>query len=397
METIIIRRAILLIFGLVLLVGCRNASQEGTSPVSPDDLMAPTLDANQAAIEIEGNLVPESVVNLAFAIPGTVQELLVTEGDSVAEGQLIATLNDRQQAEAAVAASELELLMAQHDLQALRDNHATVLAEALLVLASNRQEVKDAEQMLDSLTGERLEIDIATAKAQLILATDSLEAAEDAFAEVEAEAEDNPTRARLQLGLAEARRTHDEAVRLLDDLQGEGYTFQLRQAEDMLQAAQDQLALTEERYDELSLGPDPDALALAEARIATAEAGLSAAQGGLAQYELRTPMAGTLVGLAVDAGEQVAAGQPVGQVADLSAWIVETLDLTEFDVVSVDPAQSVLVKADALPDVTMTGTVLSIAASPKVVRGDVTYVARVRLDTTDPRLKWGMTVLVEFP
>jgi HlyD family secretion protein len=83
-------------------------------------------------------------------------------------------------------------------------------------------------------------------------------------------------------------------------------------------------------------------------------------------------------------------------VADLSAWIVETLDLTEIDVVSIDPAKSVLVTADALPDVTMTGTVLSVADVPRDVRGDVTYVARVSLDTIDPRLRWGMTVLVEF-
>lgn len=396
MEKVTFRRVAVFMFSLALLIGCQNNSQEEVSPISPDDIRESALADNQAPIEIEGNLVPRSVVNLAFAIPGTVQELLVTEGDRVAEGQLIAKLGDRRQAEAAVAAAELELLMAQQDLQALGDNHATFLAEALLMLTSNRQEVKDAEQLLDSLTGERLEIDIAAAEAQLILATDRLEAAEDDFAEVEDEAENDPARARLVLGLAEARRTNEEAVRLLDDLQGEGYTFRLRQAEDRLQALQDQLALAEERYDELSLGPDPDALALAEARVAAAEAGLAAAQGGLAQYELRVPMAGTVVGLAVNAGEQVAAGQPIGQVADLSAWIVETLDLTEIDVVSIDPAKSVLVTADALPDVTMTGTVLSVADVPRDVRGDVTYVARVSLDTIDPRLRWGMTVLVEF-
>ena len=396
MDNVTFRRVVVFMFSLALLIGCQNNSQDETSPISPDDIRESALADSAASIEIEGNLVPRSVVNLAFAIPGTVQELLVTEGDSVAEGQLIAKLGDRQQAEAAVAASDLELLMAQQDLQALGDDHATFLAEALLMLTASRQEVKNAEKLLDSLTGESLEIDIAAAEAQLTLATDRLEAAEDDFADVEDEAENDPARARLALGLAEARRSHEEAVRLLDDLQGEGYTFRLQQAEDRLQAVQDQLALAEERYDELSLGPDPEALALAEARVAAAEARLSAAQAGLAQYELRVPMAGTVVGLAVNAGEQVAAGQPVGQVADLSTWIVETLDLTEIDVVSIDPAESVLVTVDALPDVTMTGTLLSVSDVPRDVRGDVTYVARVSLDTTDPRLRWGMTVLVEF-
>jgi multidrug efflux pump subunit AcrA (membrane-fusion protein) len=396
MDKMIIRRAILLIFSLALLTGCQNDSQEETSTISPEDIRVSALAESEGPIVIEGNLVPKSVVNLSFAIPGSIQKVFVTEGESVADGQLLAAIGDRQQAEAVVAASELELLMAQQDLQALRDNHAAQLTEVYLALVSSRQDVKDAEQLLDQLTGEVLEIDIAAAEAQLILASDSLEAAEDDFAEVEDEDEDNPARANLQLRLAEARRAYDAAVRLLDDLQGDGYAFRLQQAEDMLQVAQDQLALAEERYDEVSMGPDPDALALAEARVATAVANLTAAQGGLEQYELRAPMAGRVVGLALKVGELVTAGQPVGQVVDLSAWLVETLDLTEFDVVSIDPTGSVLVTADALPEVTMTGTVLSIDDVPRAVRGDVTYVARVRLDTTDPRLRWGMTVLVEF-
>lgn len=396
MKTIIIQRTILTIFSLIILTGCQDESEEGTEPVSPDDLMASAVTESEASIVIEGNIVPKSVVNLSFAIPGTVQELSVNDGDPVAKGQLMASLADRHQAEAAVAASELELLMAQQDLQTLRDNHSTFLAEAFLLLTSNRQEVEDAKELLDSLTGERVKIDVDAAEAQLILATESLEAAEEDFAEVEDEDEDDPARARLQLRFAEARRNYDEVVRLLDDLQGEGYAFRSQQAEDMLQSALDHLALAEERFNELSLGPDPDALALAEARVTASKARLAASQDGLAQYELRAPMAGTVVGLTVNAGEQVAAGQPVGQVVDMSVWIVETMDLTEFDVVSIDATQTVLVTADALPDLTMAGTLLSIADSPKAVRGDVTYVARIRLDTSDPRLRWGMTVLVEF-
>ncbi len=396
MKTTIGRSAIFFVFSLLLLTGCQGDSQESPSPVSPEDIMASRLAESSGPVDIEGNVVPASVVNLSFAIPGAVQEVFVSEGESVAEGQLLATNGDRRQAEAALAASELELLSAQQDLQALHENQAALLTEAFLTLVSARQDVRNAEQLLEQLTGEVLDNEIAAAEAQLILAADGLEAAEDDFAEVEDDDEDDPTRARLQLALAEARRTQDEVLLLLDDLQGEGYTFRLQQAEDMLQAARDHLALAEERYDELSVDLDPDRLALAESRLAAAEATLDAAEAGLAQNELRAPMAGTVVGFAIKAGEQVAAGQPVGQVADLSAWIVETLDLTEFDVVSIDPDQSVLVTADALPDITMTGTILSVANVPRDVRGDVTYVARVRLDTTDPRLRWGMTVLVEF-
>lgn len=396
MKTDFLRRAIFLLFALSLLIGCRNDAPEEASPISPEDLGERALTESDGPIDIEGNLVPGASVSLSFSLPGSVHEVLVREGESVAAGQVLARLGDRRQAEAGVAASELELLVAQQDLQAVRDNHAAVLNQALLALIASRQDVEDAQRVLDAITGARLENAIASAEARLVLASDNLEKAEDAFSGFENEDEADPTRASFQLRLAEARQAHDEAVRLLDDLQGDGYAFRLRQAQDTLLGAQDQLSLAEEHYADVSAGPDSSALALAEARIAAAEAGLAAAQAGLEQHELRAPLAGTVVELGLTVGEQVAAGQPVVRVADLSEWLVETIDLTEIDVVSIDAAQPVRVTPDALPDVTMTGTILSIANVPREVRGDVTYVARIRLDTVDPRLRWGMTVLVSF-
>jgi hypothetical protein len=44
----------------------------------------------------------------------------------------------------------------------------------------------------------------------------------------------------------------------------------------------------------------------------------------------------------------------------------------------------------------MKGTVVQISQSSFVQSGDVIYTVRIQADEVDPRLKWGMTVEVNF-
>jgi len=75
---------------------------------------------------------------------------------------------------------------------------------------------------------------------------------------------------------------------------------------------------------------------------------------------------------------------------------VETSDLTELEVVKIDPDQPVQLAPDALADLTLTGQVERIRDDYSEKAGDVLYTVRVRLDDPDPRLRWGMTVNAEF-
>jgi HlyD family secretion protein len=79
--------------------------------------------------------------------------------------------------------------------------------------------------------------------------------------------------------------------------------------------------------------------------------------------------------------------------ADFSTWLVETTDLTELDVAAVAVGTPAEARADALPDVTLRGTVSEVAAVAQEVRGDTTYRVTIRLDETgDAPLRWGLTV-----
>jgi multidrug resistance efflux pump len=131
-------------------------------------------------------------------------------------------------------------------------------------------------------------------------------------------------------------------------------------------------------------------------RIQSAEAALAAAEAALADLDLVATINGSVVKLDLIAGEQVTPGTPVVQLADFSQWYVETDNLTEIDVVNVSTDQAVSIVPDALPDVQLSGKVESIGDVYEEKRGDVTYTARILVNEVDPRLRWGMTVVVTF-
>jgi multidrug resistance efflux pump len=295
-----------------------------------------------------------------------------------------------------VSISGLKNLAAQQALQEIYDNQETVKNGAFISLQTARQAEWDAQRYLDSITGDQLQNEISGTEAQLVIAENNLDNAIDNFKEYEDEPETDTTRAFYQVQLSEAQRAYDEVVRQLDNLQGDGYTFILQQAQDGLNSAKIQRVLAEERYADISQGPEAATLELANARVAAAESNLTAAQALLEQYELRAPASGTLVESNLNVGELVTMGQPVAKWADLSEWYVETTDLTEIDVVNIDVGQAVEVTADAIPDVRMNGTVVAIRDTFQEVRGDVTYISRIMLEDAVPELRWGMTVLVNF-
>lgn len=152
----------------------------------------------------------------------------------------------------------------------------------------------------------------------------------------------------------------------------------------------------EDRYAELQGGPDPDLLEAAQARLDAAKAALTAAQDALDNSELRAPFAGVVADLRIKEGEQAGPGQVAAVLADFSGWVVETDNLTEIEVVKISEGQKVEVVLDALPDVTLHGTVKTISPVFEEKRGDITYTVTIALDDGDPKMRWGMTAVTTF-
>jgi RND family efflux transporter MFP subunit len=97
----------------------------------------------ETGVIAEANLVPVKYSALRFAMPGLVDEVAVSEGEAVEEGQLLARLGNIEPLEAQLLAADLAVLEAEQQLEELEkyrtDEDALELAEAALDLAKGQQ------------------------------------------------------------------------------------------------------------------------------------------------------------------------------------------------------------------------------------------------------------------
>jgi HlyD family secretion protein len=375
---------------LLLLTGCQINTQAAQEPTQ-----IPVV-TGESGVTVEGKLVPTEHVQLSFNLPGMISEVLAEEGDIVEEGQVIARLDQRPRLASAVAAAELEVVTAQQALKTLQENSAVTRAAAQQRVASARDAVRYAERYLNNLNSGSRGTDIDKAEANVVLLKDRLDKAREDYAPYENKPEDNVKRATYLSRMADAQRKYDDAVLLLNNLEGTPGDIDLAVAEANLSLAQAELALAEADYEEVKTGPDPDDLQTAQARLAAAQAAWTAAQASLADSELVSPFSGTLVRLDLKAGEQAVPGRTVAVLADFTGWVVETEDLNEMEVPAIQEGQSVVLIPDALPELELDGQVESISQIYEEKLGDVTYTSRIALAENDPRLRWGMTIKVRF-
>ncbi len=298
------------------------------------------------------------------------------------------------------------------DLAPCRTTDAVHLGQSIEQWQTN---VRDAETNLAEaeLNLEKARQDNANAVAEAEIAAQEIQTSRDisrtnnsnAISDAnDAIGDANEHLADMQEELAEARA----------DLEAErnyvATDIRLSQTEADIEVAKAQIADAIHRIDELNAGPEADDVALVEARIETAkvrlatsesrlitgEANLAAAKANLADLELVAPIGGTVTNLSLKVGEQVAPGAPALTVADISDWVVETENLTEIEVPSVTVGQEVTIVPDALPDLELAGVVESIDNNFVERAGDITYTVNIKITESDPRLRWGMTVVVTF-
>jgi HlyD family secretion protein len=168
----------------------------------------------------------------------------------------------------------------------------------------------------------------------------------------------------------------------------------------------------------------PADVAVQDAVVAGAQNGVADAQTALDNTVLRAPIAGTVsavngavgdfiaaaggaTGLAPGSDARIpeavgtasAAGAATGGTAAGGAFItlndLQTFQLVvpfeESDAAQIAPNQPVDVSVDAVPDLTVPGTVVAVAPTADQVSGVVSYYATIVLNQTDPQLKDGQT------
>ena len=371
---------LLLIFALT---ACANGQVE-----TPES--APTVVPSNAVIA-EGKIKPERAVNLSFQARGIVEQVNVKIGDRVREGDALARLANAAQAEAGLAAANLELLNAQQALDALNRTGGVNLAASWTAYMDAQKVRAEAQKKWNDLNPRDIQKRIDDQQATVNDRKQDLEDAQGEFDKYKDLDKDNAKRKTAEDKLRAAQKDYDNAVAELEKIQRESDA--VRAALDAALAAE---AEAKYQYELSSDGVNKDQLALAEARLENAKAQVAAAEANLSNYILTAPFDGVVMDVGVSVGEQVGAESRAVSVADPSSWIIETTDITELEVVDIEVGQNVTFTADALPGVTMKGVVSEISQSSFIQGGDVIYTVRIEAQDVDPRVKWGMTVEVTF-
>ena len=317
-------------------------------------------------------------------------------GDKITAGQVLVTLEGSEKYAAAIAAANLELLAAQQASANLNENAGQARALAQQNLANAAKALSDAQD--ERYRKNLAKVSQATldqVQADLIIAKDVLKKAQENYDDFVNRPENDLMRAQAFSRLAAAQQKVDQIQWNLDWLLSRPDTLEVDQADAAIVVAEANLAEAQRQYDRLQNGPNPDALALVQARVANAQAQLAANQSALANLELKAPFAGTVTEVITHSGEWIIPGQPVLVIADLDHLRVETTDLSERDIPQVKEGQTVLVTIKALNQ-SVKGSVSSIASLANTLGGDVVYKTTIDLDEPTPGLRAGMSVEVEF-
>lgn len=332
-------------------------------------------------VSAAGSISPQQRLALFFPLPGVVAEVLVEQGDSVQEGQVLARLETE----------ELEL--------ALRDAE---LALALQQIA------------LDALTAAPREVDVEGAEAAVYAAGARLALAQeppDPSSERIALLQVELARNRLwqaQLQRDQARLASDFGLPLGGQLaQAEAAVsqaeYEVRIAEQQLAQAQNPtpnntdiaaaraaLVSAQAALERLLEGPSERDVEIVSAQLQSAHLAVELGRHQLEQAVLTAPFDGVVAQVNLTAGEPPPAAAPAVELIDPGSYYID-LAVDEIDIAQVAVGQRVEIILDALPDQPVVGTVTRVDSVATELGGIVTYGVRVTLGETDVPVRVGMS------
>ncbi len=373
------------------------ANQQSATPSGSAIVTTATIAPIKADNRViaEGSLVPVQYANLSFDTTGIVTDVLVSEGQNVQAGDVLARLAGSEKLSAAVSAAQLDLLTAQQALDTLNTNAALALSQARLDLVVAKKKADDAEKtrsVKNYIPGDNKSID--NARNEYTIAKHDADDAQAYYDTLKNLPSDNINRAYAYQMLQQAIYRSNVAAAQLNYLSNKPPQQEIDEADAKLQVAKDELALAQKKVDELSIGPDPDELALDQLNIKNAQAKLDNAKKDLTSLELRAPFSGTIVKLNLREGEFQNPGQNGVTLADLTKWQVETNNLTEQMVTRMNASDPASIVFDAIPEQKFSGKVSYIRNLGVSQQGDITFLTIITLDQVDQRLRWNMTATV---
>ena len=163
----------------------------------------------------------------------------------------------------------------------------------------------------------------------------------------------------------------------------------IKQKEDAIIDADRAIAEKTESLRKLNEGADPLDIQSQELAVMQREHALADAQEQLKEYVIHAPFGGDIAALPVKINDLLSPSNVAATL--ITRQRIAELSLSEVDVAHVKRTQKVTLSFDAIPDMTISGTVSDIDVVGTVSQGVVTYVVKVSFDTQDERVKPGMS------
>lgn len=337
-----------------------------------------------AQVGATGSVHANQAATLVFQTTGTVDEVKVAAGDSVAKGEILATL-ERTSLGANVILAQADLVAAERALEELQTS-ATAKAQAELAMANAEKALKDEEyRWRVQQEGNRASPEtIRDAKAKLVLAEDDV----DRYKAMYDRASGDSAKALAQVNLTAAQQRRDAALRNLNWYLGKPTDNDQAILDAKLAVAKAQLEDAVRAWERVKDGPNADDVSAAQARVDAARASVEL---GL----ITAPFEGTVTFVKVKPGDIVTLGSPAFGLADLTRLFVD-VDIPEVDIDRIRLGQDVSLTFDSVPNNLYTGVVTDVGRVGTSVQGVVNFEVEVEVLKPDASIKPGMTAAVNI-
>lgn len=377
---------------LILIVAGCSLSQ--STQAASEAAVTPVVRAN--VVVAEGHLEPITSTWLSFQASGRVEKVLVKEGQTVKAGQALVQLEGSDRAQADLTAAQSELFLAQQNLNDAKNSSSMKSAAELAVANAQRAYNNALDRYWDRNDPQGTNEQIALYEAKVTMAQDKVDTLQDRLDGMGEVDDSDVGKAKVIADLNQAKIDLDNIKKLRDYYVDTPDSIDVNILQGELDTAKAKLDDALRDLNRLKDGPSKESLAALQAAADGARARAEDAQWAYDQLVLTAPYAGTFVQCDLTPGEFVTVGQKAALVADFSSWLVETDDLDENETAQIDPAQPVSITADALPGEEFNGTVDSISQYYTDKNSDILYTAKVRLAGASEKLRWGMTMQLEF-
>ncbi|HEX9097634.1 MAG TPA: biotin/lipoyl-binding protein [Candidatus Dormibacteraeota bacterium] len=327
-----------------------------------------------------GSLLPAGRMNVSFKQTGILTEVDVKVGDKVTTGEVLARIDSTTQ-QAALAQAQASLASAQANLQSTQSPLTSAQVAQL------QHQVSNAQQSYNDTVAS-------------VNATNQADAATVASDQAKVNSECGVDPASAACSQDKAQLANDQSKQHMDAISGQS---RINSAAQQITSSRDNLAVQTQ--------VKPNALASGQAQVASAQAQVQAAQVALNQTTLTAPTSGVVISINGVPGESSAGGtaQAPGSLApqpsssgtggassgfmviDDTSSLVAVMPFAETDAARLAVNQTTAFTFDAIPNLTVSGHVLSISPSATVVSNVVDYYVSFVLNRTDPRLREGMT------